>query len=1355
MRVRENRFLFAAIALAAGVGSPAIAASDVVISQIYGGGGNSGATLRNDFIELHNRSANPIDLTGWSVQYASATGTTWSRTLLTGSIAAGGYYLVQEAQGAGGTVALPTPDAIGTLAMSATAGKVALSNSGTALSGACPAGMIDWIGFGTANCFEGSGAAAALTNTTASLRGASGCDDADNNAADFASGTPNPRNSAATAFACGADAAPQVSSMSPPPSSGSAAPNTNIVITFNEPVAVAGSWFQISGTLSGGVSATVAGGPQVFTLNPDLDFIPGENVTVTVLAASVSDLDTLDPPNQPIANFVGTFTVFSPVRIATIQGMSHTSPLVGQNVAGVEGVVTVLRTNGFYLQDTLPDANPATSEAIFVFTSTVPTVLVGDAVTVSGQVAEFRAGGSSGTNNLTLTELVSPVVQVISSGHTLPAAQVLGQAGRIPPGEIIDNDAGGNVETGGSFDVSQDGIDFYESLESMRVQVNQPVVVGPRNDFGEFLVVGDSGALASLRTPRGGVKVRATDFNPERIMVDDALVATPLVNVGDAFDGPILGVLDYQFANFKIIPTSLPNRIVGPLVKEVSSATCAGQLTVATFNVENLDPSDPQAKFDSLAVAIVSNLRSPMVIALEEMQDNTGAVNDGVVDASVTAARLIAAVQAAGGPIYTYTEIVPQEMQDGGEPGGNIRVAFLYQAGNGLSFVSRPGGTSTNAVQAQAAPGGGVRLNFSPGRIDPLNPAFNNSRKPLVGEFLYKSRTFFFIANHFNSKGGDQPLFGRFQPPVLSSEAQRIQQAQAVRSFVQSVLSLDPNARIVVLGDFNDFEFSAPLQTLKSAPLVDLIEILPEGERYSYVYEGNSQALDHILVSPFLAQQPANFYDVVHVNSEFADQVSDHEPQRACFDKGLIADAGLTKQELLESYSRPLFGMSAPLAASAPASVVQYRTPAQTAGDQVALAPGLAAAYLTRSIGNSADQFAFWPNATQPTHAIFCIEDDREVIGTFPNTLPKYNPSVQRVDRNGNVQTILRGMTSCDGIITTAWGTVLATEEEEDGGAYEILNPLTTTNFTVQDRTTGVILDSNGNVQSTRIAKRQALPTISWEGIVALPSGILYGGDELRPGTDSADRDGGALFKFMPTVPAIPNVIITNLNQSPLVSGSVHALQVSCIGNGQQAGQGCEVGNAAWLPVLPATARLDAHRLGATGYYRPEDMDKDPIYSDSLNPTAIRFCWTNTQNEGAQSYGEVMCAVDRSPAVASNTQRTVVLNRFITGDKDFNSFDNIAFQPGTGILYVIEDHNNGDIFACLTDGADRDNKTDGCIKVLSVKESGAEPTGFAFLGDGKSAVLSIQHSNDSQMPLVDDYGTDDILHITGFQAIAP
>ncbi len=177
----------------------------LVISQIYGNGGNPGATFKNDFIEIHNRGNVSVNLSGWSVQYASATGTTWLVTTLTGSIAAGGYYLVQ---GAGGTIGavLPTPNATGMTNMSSSAGKVALVQATAALSGACPVGLplVDFVGFGpTANCFEGAGASTAAAATTQSMqRSDAGCIDTDDNKLDFTVASALPRNTMSSANMC-------------------------------------------------------------------------------------------------------------------------------------------------------------------------------------------------------------------------------------------------------------------------------------------------------------------------------------------------------------------------------------------------------------------------------------------------------------------------------------------------------------------------------------------------------------------------------------------------------------------------------------------------------------------------------------------------------------------------------------------------------------------------------------------------------------------------------------------------------------------------------------------------------------------------------------------------------------------------------------------------------------------------------------------------------------------------------------------------------------------------------------------------------------------------------------------------
>ena len=579
--------------------------------------------------------------------------------------------------------------------------------------------------------------------------------------------------------------------------------------------------------------------------------------------------------------------VVGSAAIHDIQGASHISPLAGMPVE-TEGIVTARRLAsglGYYLEDPAPDADPSTSEGLFVFTGGSPAVSVGDEVRVTGLVTEFRPGGSASTN-LTTTELTSASTTVLSSGNPLPLPQVVGTGGRLAPTMVIEDDAGGNVETGGIFDPATDGIDFYESLESMRVRVNNPVASGPTNAFREISVLPDNGASAGVRTPRGGIVIRANDFNPERVILDDVLAATPDVNTGDHFSTDIVGVLDYSFGNFKLLTTAALTAVSSGLAREATADPASQQIAVGTFNVENLDPGDPPSKFAALADIFVDNLRSPDIVSVEEIQDNSGPVDNGVTDASTTWSMLIAAIQAAGGPLYQYRQIDPVNNADGGEPGGNIRVGFLFRTDRGVEFIDRPGGGSMTPTTVIDHPSG-PRLSVSPGRIDPADPAWSTPeavRKPLVGEFRAKGKKLFVIANHWKSKNGDEPLFGRFQPPTLVTEPQRTAEAVVVKDFVDDILAADQFANVIVLGDLNDFEFSAPLTALEGGgDLHTLIESLPQGERYSYVFDGNSQTLDHIVVSENLFSHFPFVYDSVHVNAEFADQASDHDPQVARF----------------------------------------------------------------------------------------------------------------------------------------------------------------------------------------------------------------------------------------------------------------------------------------------------------------------------------------------------------------------------------------------------------------------------------------------------------------------------------------
>ena len=673
------------------------------------------------------------------------------------------------------------------------------------------------------------------------------------------------------------DAAPSVSDTDPRNGATSVATDANVTITFSEDVTVSEDSFSISCATSGTHTVGVSGGPSSFTLDPDTDFGPAETCTVTVFASQVSDADSDDPPDTMSGDYSFSFST-NALRIHDLQGTSHVSPHASQTVSGIPGIITALAARGFYMQDPAPDADEATSEGIFVFTSVAPSVSVGDSVTVTGRVTEFRPGGSDSTN-LSTTELDQiSSIQVVSSGNPLPPATVLGTGGRTPPSEVIEDDATGSVETSGLFDPAGDGIDFYESVEGMRVQVNDAVAVGPTSAFGEIPVVGDGGANAGIRTVRGGVVIRPSDFNPERIFLDDTLAPTPAVNVGDGFESSIVGVMDYSFGNFKLNVTTSPVGVDNGLEREITRAPIDQEIVVGTYNVENLDPNDGPAAFARHADLIVNHLRSPDVIAIEEVQDDDGPANTSVTDASVTWNMLISAITAAGGPAYEYRQIDPLDDQDGGEPGGNIRVGFLFRTDRGVSFIDRPGGGPTTPTTVVDEPSG-PQLSFSPGRVAPLDPAFASTRKSLAAEFHAHGKKLFVVVNHFSSKGGDQPLFGRFQPPQRPSEVARHAQAQAVNDFVDQILGLDPQANVIVLGDLNDFEFSETVGILEGGVLTSLMDTLPQAERYSYDFEGNSQVLDQILVSGNLLDHFPFEYDPVHVNSEFADQASDHDPQ--------------------------------------------------------------------------------------------------------------------------------------------------------------------------------------------------------------------------------------------------------------------------------------------------------------------------------------------------------------------------------------------------------------------------------------------------------------------------------------------
>lgn len=414
-------------------------------------------------------------------------------------------------------------------------------------------------------------------------------------------------------------------------------------------------------TLSGSVTIDAGQTTATITITPIDDALLEGNETV-VLSLTTGDGYTVNSPRSATITIADNDIIAGAVRIRDIQGSGHISPLAGTAVTNIPGIVTALRNNGFWIQDATPDADDNTSEGIFVFTSSASGRTVGESVLVSGTVQEFRAN----VQNLSITQITGPMVNLVSSNNVLPAPIVISSqvaaGGRRIPTNVISNDypASGDVELS-TFDPAEDGLDFYETLEGMRVQINNPVTTSFRNGNGEVFVIADRGAGATGLNSRGTLTISGTntidinsaitnsDFNPERIQIDDVLYGTgntPNMNVGTLLN-TIIGVVSYDFQNVEILPSIAPTVSASnvPLTKETTNLLpTSNQLTIASFNVENLGGNEDQAKFDGLALGIKNNLGSPDILALEEIQDNNGATNDGVVDATTTLNRLIAAI---------------------------------------------------------------------------------------------------------------------------------------------------------------------------------------------------------------------------------------------------------------------------------------------------------------------------------------------------------------------------------------------------------------------------------------------------------------------------------------------------------------------------------------------------------------------------------------------------------------------------------------------------------------------------------------------------------------------------------------
>ncbi|MEK4711920.1 DUF6359 domain-containing protein [Sporosarcina sp. FSL K6-5500] len=646
-----------------------------------------------------------------------------------------------------------------------------------------------------------------------------------------------------------------------------------------------------SGTFVGGTTVTLststANAQILYTVDGKDPIVDGTEYGTPIEIKENTTIKAVVKAEDGTTSEVKTFdyTITDSLQIHDIQGEGHTSTFENKTVEGIEGIVTYsfeLSGSTYYTiqtPDALADNNPNTSEAILLYSgkSAWP-IQVGDLVAVSGKVSEYAIDGYDDrqttdmkTTQINVRDDQSGKVKVVKKNVELPAPIIIDKNNL--PTEHIDSD---NLAV---FNPDVDALDFWESLEGMRVQVGDVKAVAPQ-DNGDLVTVLESKKTNSLH---GGLLLEENNQNADRIqfrLEPNGTARSFEVATGDKFKGPIVGVVGYSYQNYKIYASldemKAKHSKGNAKPEETTIVKADDKLTIGSYNLENFSnnkKSTTDDKAEKLARAIATDMQSPDVVGVTEVQDNNGQ-DAGNSDASESYGRLIAEIKKAGGVNYEYANIDPVNNQDGGAPNANIRVGFLYNPARVTLTKGNPEGDATTAVGYKDG-----KLTVNPGRIDPANAAFNSSRKPLAAQFDFKGESVIVIANHWNSKNGDTPLFGQKQPPVYGSEVQRHKIANIVNDFVKDVKTQNPKANIVSLGDFNDFQFSETLKIHEGDNMTNMINKVNTADRYSYVFGGNSQVLDHILVTNNLVDKTE--IDILHINADFTDmagRASDHDP---------------------------------------------------------------------------------------------------------------------------------------------------------------------------------------------------------------------------------------------------------------------------------------------------------------------------------------------------------------------------------------------------------------------------------------------------------------------------------------------
>ncbi len=878
------------------------ASSTIVISQVYTAGGNSGASLNADYVELFNLSSSPVTMNGWALQYFSATGTgtaTVSALPANITLQPGQHYLVQATPSATSGTALPSMAdyTASNLAMGASAGRIYLTSTTTTLSGAagCPtANVVDFVGYGTtAICYEGSRAPA--PSLLQPIARTNACVDTDNNGTDFTLSSTPARDSASPATACSATL---LSNAQANPASVLAGANT--LLTASGPLGL-----TVTADLSG-----FAGGSATQPLNDngtDGDITPGDGIysysfTVPSSAAPNAYLVNLSAKNAGLQTGTASLvlTVAQPVAllpIHTIQGATPgTSPYAGQTVS-TSGIVTDILSTGFHLQgrDSADDADPNTPEGIFVYTGLgkVPaTATVGTEVQVTGKVSIYPTATTTAIGG---TELDSPAnFQVLSTGNALPAAITLTPSDPSPTG----------------------GIAQLPHLQSMRVAVPSLTVTQPTDgnltETAETYVSNGQfwGEVTGLPRPvrEPGLDVRDPltasqpasiprfDSDPETFLVDSLAAQGNTAGALDVATGAVLtnvvGTMDLSSASgFPRLVVDAKTRptLTSPGMGVVSvPAAGANMITIGDQNMERfynstgssngaltVTPAAYQLRLSKASLGIRNVLGTPDIVAIEEMED--------LATLTDLSAKISADAVAAGQPDPQYQPYLVQ-----GNDLSGINVCFLIKPSKiDVTSVTQYGLTTTYITPT----GSSATLNDRPPLV--LHAGIKRSG----GAADYPLTV---IVNHLRS------LLSITDPATGATvRAKREGQAEYLANLIQSFQSAGEH--VVVVGDFNAYDLNDGLVdvlgVIRGNPAPASQDVVPgtpnlvypylvdeaptnlDSGDYSYVFDGYAQSIDHFLVTQDIAglihTSPAHWnadFPVIDRNNPAIPQASsDHD----------------------------------------------------------------------------------------------------------------------------------------------------------------------------------------------------------------------------------------------------------------------------------------------------------------------------------------------------------------------------------------------------------------------------------------------------------------------------------------------